>query len=85
MYIPIASPIFFKPTQKFLINSTRYKSFIYHYRFFATETNQTLIEKIVQKYALNLSPGSIVKGGDFVTIQPEHVMTHDNTAAVMTK
>ena len=78
--------ILFKPTQNFLINSTKCKGFLYHYRFFATETNnQNLVEKIVQKYALNLSPGSIVKSGDFVTIQPEHVMTHDNTAAVMTK
>ncbi|CAB4400667.1 homoaconitase [Rhizophagus irregularis] len=76
--------ILFKPTRKFLI-STKYKGF-YQYRFFATEANdQNLIEKIVQKYALNLSPGSNVKSGDFVTIQPEHVMTHDNTAAVMTK
>lgn len=76
--------ISFKPTRKFLI-STKYKSF-YRYRFFATEANdQNLIEKIVQKYALNLPPGSNVKSGDFVTIQPEHVMTHDNTAAVMTK
>ncbi|GBC09860.1 hypothetical protein RclHR1_09170008 [Rhizophagus clarus] len=75
---------FFKSTRKFLI-STRYKGF-YQYRFFATEiNNQNLIEKIVQKYALNLSPGSNVKSGDFVTIQPEHVMTHDNTAAVITK
>ncbi|CAG8645120.1 16733_t:CDS:2, partial [Racocetra fulgida] len=45
------------------------------------ERKQNLIEKIVQKYAQDLSPGQKVKSGDFVTIQPEHVMTHDNTAA----
>ncbi|CAG8556892.1 3433_t:CDS:2 [Paraglomus brasilianum] len=51
-----------------------------------TDRPQNLIEKIVQKYALDLpNPSYKVKSGDFVTIQPEHVMTHDNTAAVMTK
>ncbi|CAG8640840.1 12151_t:CDS:2 [Cetraspora pellucida] len=51
-------------------------------RFYASEERkQNLIEKIVQKYAQDLSPDQKVKSGDFVTIQPEHVMTHDNTAA----
>ncbi|CAG8639819.1 21691_t:CDS:2 [Cetraspora pellucida] len=51
-------------------------------RFYALEERQqNLIEKIVQKYAQDLSSGQKVKSGDFVTIQPEHVMTHDNTAA----
>ncbi|CAI2175695.1 330_t:CDS:2 [Funneliformis geosporum] len=77
--------ILFKSTRNFFVSSTKYNSF-YNHRSFTTETiNQNLIEKIVQKYALNLSPGYKVKSGDFVTIQPEHVMTHDNTAAVMTK
>ncbi len=47
--------------------------------------NQTLIEKIVQKHAVGLEPGQIVKSGDFISIQPAHVMTHDNTGAVMGK
>ena len=46
---------------------------------------QTLIEKIVQRYALDLPPGKTVKAGDYVMIRPEHCMTHDNTAAVMNK
>ena len=46
---------------------------------------QTLIEKIVQKHAVGLKPGSIVRSGDFISIQPSHVMTHDNTGAVMLK
>ncbi|TPX43273.1 hypothetical protein SeMB42_g02158 [Synchytrium endobioticum] len=46
---------------------------------------QTLIEKIVQKYTFGIQPGQYVKAGDFVSIQPEHVMTHDNTAAVIQK
>ncbi|KAJ3170866.1 mitochondrial Homoaconitase [Geranomyces variabilis] len=46
---------------------------------------QNTIEKIVQKYAVNLPKGHRVAQGDFVSIQPEHVMTHDNTAAVMSK
>ena len=46
---------------------------------------QTLIEKIVQKHAVGLEPGHIVQSGDFISIQPAHVMTHDNTGAVMSK
>ena len=46
---------------------------------------QTLIEKIVQKHAVGLKPGQIVKSGDYISIQPAHVMTHDNTGAVMGK
>ena len=47
--------------------------------------SQTLIEKIVQKHAVELEPGHIVKSGDFISIKPAHVMTHDNTGAVMGK
>ncbi|MCF7797769.1 MAG: homoaconitase [Lentisphaeria bacterium] len=46
---------------------------------------QTLIEKIVQRYAVDLDAGQEVHAGDFVMIQPAHVMTHDNTGAVMPK
>ena len=46
---------------------------------------QNLIEKIVQKYAVDLPKNTKVYAGDFVSIRPEHVMTHDNTAAVMQK
>ncbi|KAJ3017346.1 mitochondrial Homoaconitase, partial [Thoreauomyces humboldtii] len=46
---------------------------------------QTVIEKIVQKYAVGLQPLQTVHQGDYVSIQPEHVMTHDNTAVVMGK
>ena len=37
---------------------------------------QTLIEKIVQKHAVALESGHVVKSGDFISIQPAHVMTH---------
>ncbi|OAD05960.1 aconitase [Mucor lusitanicus CBS 277.49] len=46
---------------------------------------QNLIEKIVQKYALDLPEGYKVKSGDYVTIRPHHVLTHDNTGAVIPK
>jgi homoaconitate hydratase len=46
---------------------------------------QNLIEKIAQRYALGLTPGQRVRSGDFVSIEPAHVMTHDNTGAVITK
>jgi hypothetical protein len=57
-------------------------------RFLATITPctpQTIIEKVVQKYAVGLPDGKIVKAGDYVMIRPEHVMTHDNTGPVVSK
>ncbi|SPC66296.1 probable LYS4 - homoaconitase precursor [Ustilago sp. UG-2017b] len=45
----------------------------------------SLVEKIVQKYAVDLSPGSHVKSGDYVSIRPGTVMTHDNTGPVISK
>ena len=46
---------------------------------------QTIIEKVVQKYAVGLPAGKVVKAGDYVMIRPEHVMTHDNTGPVISK
>ncbi|MFA3781668.1 homoaconitase [Melioribacteraceae bacterium 4301-Me] len=46
---------------------------------------QTLIEKIVQRYAVGLLPDQIVQSGDYITIRPAYVMTHDNTGAVIPK
>ncbi|KAI0703813.1 homoaconitase [Cytidiella melzeri] len=59
-------------------------------RSFATTTDQpripqTIIEKVVQKYAVGLPAGKLVKAGDYVMIRPEHVMTHDNTGPVISK
>jgi len=46
---------------------------------------QTRIEKIVQRYAVGLEPGQFVRAGDLLAIRPKHVMTHDNTGAVIPK
>ena len=46
---------------------------------------QTIIEKVVQKYAVGLPEGKVVQAGDYVMIRPEHVMTHDNTGPVINK
>lgn len=56
-------------------------------RFLSTapRTPQTVIEKVVQKYAVGLPQGKVVKAGDYVMIRPEHVMTHDNTGPVVSK
>ena len=48
---------------------------------------QTLVEKIATRYA---APGTLETGqrayaGDFINIRPKHIMTHDNTSAVMSK
>ena len=60
--------------------------------------NQTLVEKIVQKYAsdlpskdykvryfLNHLINLIHRALDYVSVEPHHLMTHDNTSAVMIK
>ncbi len=46
---------------------------------------QNLIEKIAQKYAFGLETDQVVHSGDYISIQPAHVMTHDNTGAVIPK
>ena len=37
---------------------------------------QTYVEKVVQRHAVGLGEGAVVKAGDYVMIKPEHVMTH---------
>ncbi|KAI7940228.1 hypothetical protein MJO28_013880 [Puccinia striiformis f. sp. tritici] len=61
----------------FRLLSRRYSS--------SSSTPQTLIEKIVQKYAYQQSAEKKVRAGDFIVLKPEHVMTHDNTAPVISK
>jgi homoaconitate hydratase len=46
---------------------------------------QNLVEKITQQYAVGLEKGHLVSSGDYVTIRPAYVMTHDNTGAVIPK
>jgi len=46
---------------------------------------QNLIEKIAQAFAVGLDNGHIVRAGDYISIKPAHVMTHDNTGAVIPK
>ena len=46
---------------------------------------QTITEKVVQAHAEGLPTGHEVLAGDMVTVRPFHVMTHDNTGAVMPK
>ena len=47
--------------------------------------SQNLVEKIAQRFAVGLEDGAIVNSGDFISIKPAHVMTHDNTGAVIPK
>jgi homoaconitate hydratase len=46
---------------------------------------QTATEKIVQAHAVGLAPGGLVRAGDMVSVRPRHVLTHDNTGAVIPK
>src|ERR1051325_7855876 len=45
---------------------------------------QTIVEKIAQAHMAE-GPKRPLRAGDFLSIRPDHVMTHDNTAAVMKK
>ena len=45
---------------------------------------QTVVEKIAQAH-LAEGPKRALRAGDFVSIRPHHIMTHDNTSAVMKK
>src|SRR3954463_6879246 len=45
---------------------------------------QTIVEKIAQAHLAD-GPNRPLRAGDFVSIRPFHVMTHDNTSAVMSK
>jgi homoaconitate hydratase len=45
---------------------------------------QTITEKLAQSH-LAEGPNRPLRTGDFVSIRPHHVMTHDNTSAVMSK
>ncbi|KAI7872259.1 uncharacterized protein EV154DRAFT_452886 [Mucor mucedo] len=74
-----------RATRVYKTHTARFMPSVYH-RAYTTETDsQNLIEKIVQKYALDLPEGYQVKSGDYVTIRPHHVLTHDNTGAVIPK
>lgn len=45
---------------------------------------QTIVEKVAQAHMAE-GPSRPLRAGDFLSIRPSHVMTHDNTAAVMKK
>ncbi|MCP3902032.1 MAG: homoaconitase [Planctomycetes bacterium] len=45
----------------------------------------TLVEKIATAHAVGLGPGDVALAGTIVNIRPKHIMTHDNTSAVMGK
>ena len=47
------------------------------------DTGQNLTEKIVQRYAVGLPTGKLVKSGDYVSIKPEHCMSHDNCISIL--
>src|SRR5881394_3598840 len=44
----------------------------------------TLIEKLATRHAVD-PPDGVARSGDFITIRPKHIMTHDNTGAVIPK
>ena len=45
----------------------------------------TFVEKIAARHADGLAARTVVHAGDFISIRPRHVMTHDNTGAVIPK
>jgi hypothetical protein len=89
----VRPPTFCGPDQNMgllLFSATRSTPWVIARRRLATvaekrKVPQTVIEKIVQKYAVGLPAGKQVKAGDYVMIRPEHIMTHDNTGPVISK
>ncbi|KAJ1936874.1 mitochondrial Homoaconitase, partial [Linderina macrospora] len=67
----------------------RHAAFTSHRNFSFTAPRrhggQTLVEKIAQRYAVGVAEGEQVRSGDFIAIRPRHIMTHDNTGAVIPK
>jgi len=45
---------------------------------------QTIVEKLAQRHQTQ-GPSRPLQAGDFLSIRPSHVLTHDNTSAVMSK
>ena len=45
---------------------------------------QTVVEKIAQSH-MTAGPNRPLRAGDFLSIRPHHIMTHDNTSAVISK
>jgi homoaconitate hydratase len=64
------------------------KAFTFFERALARDSllamQQTIVEKIAQSH-MTEGPARPLRAGDFLSIRPFHVMTHDNTAAVMKK
>ncbi|KAJ0160359.1 Homoaconitase, mitochondrial [Colletotrichum tanaceti] len=50
-----------------------------------SKTPQTLTEKIVQRHAVGLPEGKVVRSGDYVQIEPSRCMSHDNTWPIAKK
>jgi homoaconitate hydratase len=50
-----------------------------------TKIPQTLTEKIVQRHAVGIAEGKVLRSGDYVTLQPHKCMTHDNSWPVALK
>ncbi len=46
---------------------------------------RTAIEKLAARHAIGWTADQPPRAGDFVTLRPKHVMTHDNTSAVIPK
>ncbi|KAI1117066.1 homoaconitase [Nemania sp. NC0429] len=46
---------------------------------------QTLTEKIVQRYAVGLPEGKLVRSGDYISVSPQHCMSHDNSFPISRK
>lgn len=50
-----------------------------------SSTPQTRTEKIIQKHSVGLAPGKVVKSGDYVSLRPQHSMSHDNSFPIVQK
>ncbi|KAG7411130.1 Homoaconitase [Fusarium oxysporum f. sp. rapae] len=66
-------------------SSTPNPSAFQYQRAPVVENPQTLVEKIAQKHAAGLPHGKKIKAGDYITLAPQHIMSHDNTWPIAQK
>ncbi|KAF4443340.1 homoaconitase mitochondrial [Fusarium acutatum] len=66
-------------------SSSPHPSAFQYQRAPVVENPQTLVEKIAQKHAEGLAPGKKIKAGDYITLAPAKIMSHDNTFPISSK
>ena len=74
----------YSPDDVYLTTGPLYHSGPGGFMGIALAMGQTIVERIAQSHLME-GPARPLRAGDVVSVRPRHVLTHDNTAAVMKK